>query len=386
MPISRRLFLAGAAAAAAPASMACRRTSERPALPEQTPCGADLAKGSLLGLLPFVGEGDQVLEQRTGTGLDARYYVDLTGVGPDALVMPAERFYLRTGAPEGLGDPADWAITLGGLVQAERTLSLDELRMQVEPMGLLHFECSGNGNAAHYGLMSAGDFDGVPLSWVLSQAEPLPEGALIEVVGHDEHPPSTFSTEGACWVFYPEDLQDAWLVTHQDGLPLVPDHGGPVRLLVPGWYGCCNLKWVEQIRWVSLDAPASTQMREFARRTHQAGEPELARDYAPAEIQTAAVAVRAEAWELDGERVVRVIGVVWGGKAQPTALHLWMDDEDLGPVELCPRPALGTWGLWQAVLPAGVQGVVRLRCEARGVPARRLSQRWYDRLLDLGEA
>jgi DMSO/TMAO reductase YedYZ molybdopterin-dependent catalytic subunit len=349
-----------------------------------TACAGELEAG-WLGLRPFVLEEDtRELEVLSGTGLDARYYVDLATVSPEAMILPAERFYLRTGASAGLPDPAQWEIELAGLVEQERLLQIDELLAQVRPIGVLHFECSGNGDLGQFGLMSAGDFAGVPLSWALSQVLPLPEGALVEIVGHDEHPTSTFSEIGACWVFHPEDLAEAWLVTHQDGEPLLPDHGAPVRLLVPGWYGCCNLKWVKAIRWVAQHAPATTQMLEFAARTHQQGEPSLARDYAPATIELAATVSRVEEWEVEGERILRVIGLVWGGTGAPYDLHLWMDTVDLGPVELCARPDTGTWGLWQAVLPREASGTVTLRCTAVGAPARRLDDRWYDRRVDLG--
>jgi DMSO/TMAO reductase YedYZ molybdopterin-dependent catalytic subunit len=373
--MTRRLLLAGAAATA------CRRRQE---LPAGTVCAGEVP-GVWRGLRPFAPiEGERELEVQTGSGLDARYYVDLTTVSPEAMIVPAERFYLRTGASAGLPDPAQWEIEVGGLVEQPHVLTLDELLAQTRPMGVLHFECSGNGDLGQFGLMSAGDFAGVPLSWVLSRVAALPEGALVEVVGYDEHPTSTFSEAGACWIFHPEDLADAWLVTHQDGVPLLPDHGAPVRLLVPGWYGCCNLKWVQSIRWVSADAPATTQMLEFAARTHQEGEPALARDYAPATLELAATVSRVEEWELEGERILRVVGLVWGGTGEPYELHLWMDGLDLGPVELCPRPDAGTWGLWQAVLPKDAEGTVTLRCTAVGVPARRLDDRWYDRRVELG--
>ena len=63
--------------------------------------------------------------------------------------------------------------------------------------------------------------------------------------------------------------------------PLTPDHGAPVRLVVPNWYGCACIKWVTHVEMVPDDEPATTQMREFAARTHQNGVPARARDYQP---------------------------------------------------------------------------------------------------------
>lgn len=372
---SRRAFLSAVAAAAA-----CGR--ERP-VDVGGICGGDLARGTFLGLCPLLDGGDRPLEEVYGEGLDARRLVDLEALGPETLVQPPERFYLRTAAPAGL-DPDTWEIRLGGRVAEVRTLGIDEILARVEPIGRLHLECSGNSDAGRFGLMSAGDFAGVPLAWILDQVSPNADASAIRVTGRDEHPPSTGSVAGAAWVFRPEELADAWLVTHQDGEPIPADHGRPVRLLVPGWYGCACVKWVEEIAWVGDDEPATSQMREFASRTHQDGAPELARDYAPAETACSAVAVRVEAWEIDGERVLRVVGVVWGGRRQPDALRLLLDGEDLGPVRLCDREHAQTWGLWEAFLPPGASGIVTLRLEADGVPARRLDSGHYARVVDLG--
>lgn len=374
MDVNRRTFLGSAAALAA-----CRGAS-----PPDGPCGSDLPGAVFLGLLPFLDEESRALEEKTGTGLDARYNVDLETLGPDTLVLPIERFYLRTGEPLDLGDPADWTVLLTGLVAEERVLVLDELLAQVQPIGVRMFECSGNGSGSRFGLMSAGDFDGVPLAWVLSRVAPLPDAVRIRITGRDTHPASTFSTAGASWIYTPEDLAGAWLVTHQDGAPVTPDHGAPVRLLVPGWYGCTNLKWVEQIAWVDDEAEATSQMLEFAGRTHQDGVPALARDYRPAAMQVSALATRVEVWELDGEQIVRVIGLLWGGARDPDVLRLWMDDEDLGPVTLCAAREPYDWGLWEAFLPPRAGGTVTLRLTAEGVPALRLDTRYYDRRVDLG--
>ncbi len=101
-----------------------------------------------------------------------------------------------------------------------------------------------------------------------------------------------------------------------NGQPLTPDHGAPVRLVVPGWYGCAWIKWVNEIRWVTDDEPATSQMREFAGRTHQEGQPALARDYRRRRaIDTAAMPMRVEQRRVDGATEYRVVGIVWGGTA-----------------------------------------------------------------------
>ena len=98
-----------------------------------------------------------------------------------------------------------------------------------------------------------------------------------------------------------------------NGEPVPADHGKPVRLAVPGWYGCAWIKWVNEIRLVGPDEPATSQMVEFADRTHQSEPHKLARDYAPADIQTAATPVRVEKRKGPNGLEYRIVGIVWGG-------------------------------------------------------------------------
>lgn len=325
------------------------------------------------------------LEERVHEGLDARYAVDLATLEADGLVLPAERFYLRTAAPEDLGDPAAWEVRLTGLVEAEVVVAIDEILAEVRPIGVVHWECSGNAEGAAFGLMAAGDFAGAPLAVLLAKVRPVDGAVAVRITGRDGHPPSERSEPGASWVFRPDELDGAWLVTHQDGAPLAPDHGHPVRLLVPGWYGCCDVKWVDEIAWVGEDEPATSQMLEFAARTDQDGVPPLARDYAPAEIGVSAVVARVEEWDADGERVLVAVGVVWGGQRPTEELRLWLDDEDLGPVRICRRDDVATWGLWASALPSSAKGEAVLRLTSDGDdPAPRLASRYYPRRFDLG--
>jgi hypothetical protein len=165
---------------------------------------------------------------------------------------------------------------------------------------------------------------------------------------------------GANWIFAPDDLQRALLATRINGVPLPRDHGFPVRLIVPGWYGCACIKWVDRIELVSDEAPATTQMEEFAPRTHQpfgaaeiqgwrrAGTPPRARDFIPAVIDTAAMPVRVEQWSVNGHVEYRVTGIVWGGSKPTNALSIrFKANQPWVPVDDCPLPASTlTWSLW----------------------------------------
>ena len=107
-----------------------------------------------------------------------------------------------------------------------------------------------------------------------------------------------------------------------NGQSLNKDHGAPVRLIVPGWYGCTSIKWVNAITLVDENFLATSQMQEFAGRTHQQGVPKLARDYRPATIDQAAMPIRIEKWFVDGRIKYRVVGILWGGSRPVKALEI----------------------------------------------------------------
>jgi DMSO/TMAO reductase YedYZ molybdopterin-dependent catalytic subunit len=145
--------------------------------------------------------------------------------------------------------------------------------------------------------MSAADWCGVPIARVLERAQPIAAHALVLISGFDGHSrPSRTSTPGASWICHEDDLEryGAFLATEMNGVALPKDHGFPLRLMVPRWYGCASIKWVNAIELVPDDVAATSQMQEFASRTFQDGRPERARDYTPAVLDHAAMPIRIE--------------------------------------------------------------------------------------------
>jgi DMSO/TMAO reductase YedYZ molybdopterin-dependent catalytic subunit len=239
-----------------------------------------------MGAASFVGESERPLEQAFNSGLDGRLYTDLSRLESTNLVTPSEAFYIRTRYPDLLVPEARWRISVLGLPGSPLDLFLDDLLPQAGGQGTQLMECSGNTRSASFGLLSSADWTGVRLLDAIARFQ-IPAGATrLLVSGFDQYSqPSARSTPGASWVFTFDQLEQsgAFLATELNGAALPADHGAPVRLVVPGWYGCTCIKWVNELRFVGEDEPATSQMREFASRTHQSGTPELARDYLPAE-------------------------------------------------------------------------------------------------------
>lgn len=352
---------------------------EREDAPLPPLAGCPSAGGTYRGLVPFVDEDDIPLDVATGDGLDGRLFTDLSTLQESALVTPNERFYIRTRYPDKLDPTRPWIIRIG----QSASIPLADITARVRSMGVTLLECSGNAGSAHFGLLSAAEWTGVPL---LELLEPhLGQETRVLVSGFDEHSqPSTRSVPGASWVFTVDQLRaaGAFLATGMNGAPLPPDHGAPVRLVMPGWYGCTCIKWVDTIEFVRDDLPATPHMREFASRTEQIGTPERAADYLPATIDLTAMPIRVERWTVAGKDQLRIIGVVWGGDRPDSDLVINVGATAPTRIVSCtPRTSARTWGLWSHAFAAPAPGRYRvtLRSADASVRTRRLDRSFYAR-------
>ncbi|MEZ5293974.1 MAG: molybdopterin-dependent oxidoreductase [Vicinamibacterales bacterium] len=344
--------------------------------------------GELIRTLPLYGPGAQEAPLGTmvgGQGLDARLFTDLSALDAGRMVTPTHDVFVRTAAPPGLStDAAGWRLSLGHSAAASAGPTAAGIAERASAMGAHLIECAGNSNPQNFGLMSAVDWHGLPLTAVLQSVRP-PKDAWAVLVSGVDHPgqQSARSQPGASWIFPLDTLESLgpFLAVAMNGEPLTAHHGAPVRLVVPGWYGCSWIKWVNEIRWVPRDAPATSQMLEFAGRTHQDGRPALARDFLPPEIDTAAMPIRVEQRRVDGRLEYRIVGIVWGGHAPVDRLVIRFGPRDAGtPVRVCSTTAR-TWTLWTHRWRPSEPGYydISLKVADPAVRTRRLDLSFYIR-------
>lgn len=387
-PTTRRVFLARSTTLGLTAWAATHPLSAWAALFEPSLTG-DLQDGEKLGAIPFVGErrDKRRRERITGSGLGGRYRVDLSTLTDDTLVIPNDRFYIRTRCPDRIDYTKPWTIRIHGLVEEERITRAADIVQQSQPMGVHLLECAGSG---HGGLISAAEWSGVPIGEVLDTVTPKANARRILVSGFDDHSRYNESHDerGADWIFTRKQLDQtgAFLATHINGEVLPHDHGFPVRLVVPGWYGCTCIKWLDEIKFVTDGARATRHMRHYAGRTHQPGVPRSARQYRPAEIDLTASPVRVEQWRVDGRTVYRVIGIIWGGKQTTDELMIRFNaDEKYVPVQSCDHKTVATWSLWSHTWRPSKPDryIIQLQVDDPAIRTRRLDSGYYRRAVDI---
>jgi len=153
-------------------------------------------------------------------------------------------------------DPASFQLEIGGAVERPMTLTLDDLKQRDRTAEPVTFECAGNGRAlleprpqSQPWLTEAvgtAEWGGTPLAPLLAEAGP--SGSAVEVLfsaldrGVEGDVPQAY--ERALPI---AEAEHALLAHEMNGAPLPPQHGFPLRLVVPGWYGMQNVKWLTRI-------------------------------------------------------------------------------------------------------------------------------------------
>ncbi|HWH54255.1 MAG TPA: sulfite oxidase [Gaiellaceae bacterium] len=155
-------------------------------------------------------------------------------------------------------DPTEWRLAVAGRVERPLTLALDELQ-RYEPVEVVAtMECAGNGRARlsprpisqPWLLEAVGNarWRGVPVRRVLEEAGVLADAVEVLFTGLDR------GLEKGVAQSYERSLpletvlvDDVLLAYEMNGAPLLPQHGFPLRLVVPGWYGMTNVKWLASI-------------------------------------------------------------------------------------------------------------------------------------------
>ena len=173
-------------------------------------------------------------------------------------VTPVGLHYLLVHYDIPVIDPASWRLRVTGQVERELTLDLAALRSFPRRTVRVTMECAGNGRArltprpvSQPWLSEAvgtAEWTGTPLAGVLAQAGIAPGAVDVSFSGADH------GIERGVEQDYTRGLQladalapDVLLVDEMNGAPLPPQHGAPLRLIIPGWYGMAHVKWLQQI-------------------------------------------------------------------------------------------------------------------------------------------
>lgn len=230
----------------------------------------DVIKGSLavagltfLGIpewaLPVLAQGETLVpfsdlpENFNPNPAPDRRLLDVRKI--DGAFTPKDQFFTTQHYGHPKIDPAAYRLKVSGQVNKPLSLSLDDLRKMKSAELVAGFECSGN-RAPVQGLCGNGRWTGVALKAVLDQAGVRPQAREVVFFGADrgeeevEFRTSKYKVEqqyGRSMTRDQVSSAEPFLAYALNGEPLTVHQGAPLRLIVPGWYGAPNVKWLSEI-------------------------------------------------------------------------------------------------------------------------------------------
>jgi len=276
-------------------------------------------------------------------------------------------------------DPRTWRLDIDGRVGTELSLDLDALRALPSHEVIATMECAGNGRArlaprpvSQPWLLEAvgtGRWRGVRLRDLLDQAHVEPDTAEVLFTGLDR------GIESGEEQFFQRSLTladalepDVLLAYELNGVPLPPQHGFPLRLLVPGWYGMTNVKWLTRITLIEEPFSGYQQARGYRLRQtdEEQGEP-LSRIYPRALMVPPGIPDFMTRERTARAGTVTIEGRAWSGLAPVAAVEVSTDDGATWEAAQLDPPELGRWAWrrWSYTWNGAGPGRHVLACRAR---------------------
>jgi DMSO/TMAO reductase YedYZ molybdopterin-dependent catalytic subunit len=276
---------------------------------------------------PLTFEELQLATRNRGMPLEALRY-DITPVG---------LHYLLIHFDVPFADAGSWRLEVGGAVRRPYELTLDEIRAMPAQTLAVTMECAGNGRARlHprplsnpwlYEAIGTAEWMGTPLSPLLERAGLSDDALEIVFTGADR------GFQGGLEHDYQRSLTmsevqrpEVMLVYAMNGRPLEPQHGFPLRLIVPGWYGMTSVKWLRSIEAVTRPFAGyqQTPAYHFTDSADEEGEP-VQRIRPRALMVPPGTPDFFSRHRIVDAGLVELIGRAWSGSAEVTRVEVGID-------------------------------------------------------------
>lgn len=273
-------------------------------------------------------------------------------------VTPNRLFFVRNHFDEPAIDPGSWRLRVGGRVRRPREWTMPDLLALPQRSVFATVECAGNGRSLlaapmpgvpwGAGAIGHAEWTGVPLAVVLEQAGLEPEALEIVFEGADrgaeaDHPqPMHFARS----LTLEKALDpDTLLVHRMNGEPLRPNHGFPLRLFVPGWYGVASVKWLRRIEAIDHAFQGYYQTVKYTVK-RRGGRGTVSEVVGPMAVKSEII--RPAGGAALGLGTNRLFGVAWAGEEAVAGVDVSVDGgRTWSPAELIGPRAKYSWNMWE---------------------------------------
>jgi DMSO/TMAO reductase YedYZ molybdopterin-dependent catalytic subunit len=278
----------------------------------------------------------------------------------DSFITPNERFYVRNHFAAPTIDPRTWKLRVAGAVSRELSLSLADLRKLPSRTVTATMECAGNGRAfldpkvkgVQWALGAVGnaEWTGVPLAAVLEKAGLADRAVEVVLEGTDR---GEIKDQSPGVIPFARSLPlekarhpEVLLAHAMNGKDLPRDHGFPLRVVVPGWYGMASVKWLTRVLVTDRPFDGFFQTFDYSFWTRTRGLPSLR---PVTEMQVKALVARPALHEVvkAGESY-RVHGAAWAGESEVARVEVSTDGgRSWKQAKLLDKPAPFCWSRWE---------------------------------------
>ena len=248
-------------------------------------------------------------------------------------ITPSELVYVRNHFEVPELEVSEWTLKVTGSVREPRSISHSDLRTLPSKTLRMTLECAGNGRRAMdpvpagtpwgYGAVSIVEFTGTPVSNVLELAGISDEAVEAVFHGADrgEVAPGRMEPYVRSLPLEVALSPDTILAWEMNGEPLTTDHGFPLRMVVPGWYGMASVKWLTSVRVLEKPFVGFFQTERY-----------IMADDAGVEAGISQMAVQSfVSWpehdtSLPAGQPVAISGMAWSGSGPIRRVDVSMDD------------------------------------------------------------
>ena len=279
----------------------------------------------------------------------------------DQFITPTESFYVRTHFPIPNIDRDVWWLRVEGEVEKQFAINYEQL-LELESWTVpVTLECAGNNRrfldpkvkGVQWGLGAVGtaEWTGMPLSILLDRARAKANGCQVVLEGADggmledpKSPPGELKFARS--IPLEKARADVLLAYKMNGKELPPEHGFPLRAIVPGWYAMASVKWLHRI--IVIDEPFSGYYQTIDYAYWKRRE-DIAERTPLTELQIKAQIAKPAAGEtVPANSSVRVHGAAWTSNGEITKVELSTDGgATWTEAKLLGESKPNAWRLWE---------------------------------------
>ncbi|HEX5939480.1 MAG TPA: sulfite oxidase [Dehalococcoidia bacterium] len=295
------------------------------------------------------------------------------------VVMPNAHFYVRNHFQIPDFDASTWRLTVGGLVERPLRLSLHDIQSMRSQTQVVTLECAGNGRSRfeppidgekwNLGAVSTAEWTGVPLIEILDRAGIRQDAAEIVFRGADSGEvktrPGRVHYERSLRVDQVRDA-DVILAYAMNGERLPIQHGYPLRLVVPDWYGMASVKWLTEIEVVGQPFSGAFQTDVYVYRWERDGD--AAEEPVTVQKVRSLITEPQDGQEVLGEVAIR--GVAWSGATPISRVEVSLDDGKWEEARLLGERKRHSWQWWELIKRLEQPGELTIRARATDLAGR----------------